>query len=447
MTQFDYDYFVIGAGSGGVRSARIAASHGARVAIAEEYRVGGTCVIRGCVPKKLLVFGAHFADDLEDARHFGWEISGKSFNWKTLRDNVLSDVDRLNTAYQTTLDTNAVTTFHGRATIVGPHRVHVTGRDITARHVLVATGAHPHIPDLPGAELGITSNEMFHLDALPRRAVIVGAGFIANEFAGILCQLGVEVTLVVRSDTPLRGWDRDIVDRLMAVSTRKGIHLRLNASPKAVKRQADGSLQLEVGAGDPIEADLLLWATGRVPNTRGLGLETVGLEVGGRGEITVDADNHSSLPWLHAVGDVTDRIQLTPIAIREGHALADRLFGDRHWQVDHALVPAAVFSHPPLAAVGLTEADARASYGDIKIFTSEFRPMKNVVAGRNERAFYKLVVDAKTDRLLGAHMIGPEAPEMLQLLAIAVKAGLTKAQIDSTIALHPTMAEELVLMK
>lgn len=447
MTSFDYDYFVIGAGSGGVRSARIAASHGARVAIAEEYRVGGTCVIRGCVPKKLLVIGAHFADDLEDARNFGWEISGKSFNWKMLCDNVLADVDRLNKAYQNTLDTNSVTSFHARATIIGPNRLLVGEREITARHVLVATGAHPHIPDLPGAELGITSNEMFHLEALPRRATIVGAGFIANEFAGILNQLGVDVTLVVRSDTPLRGWDRDIVDRLMAVSAQKGIHLRLNTTPKAVTRQPDGALRLEVETGDAIEADLLLWATGRVPNTKGLGLESVGITPGKRGEIAVDADNHTCLPWLHAVGDVTDRIQLTPVAIREGHALADRLFGDRRWQVDHALVPAAVFSQPPLAAVGLTEEEARASHNDIKIFTSEFRPMRAVVAGRNERAFYKLVVDSATDRLLGAHMIGPDAPEILQVLAIAVKAGLTKAQIDATIALHPTMAEELVLMK
>ncbi len=447
MTQFDFDYFVIGAGSGGVRSARIAASHGARVAIAEEYRVGGTCVIRGCVPKKLLVYGAHFADNFEDARHFGWDISGKSFDWNRLRDNVLADVNRLNKAYQHTLDSNGVSTFHDRATIAGPNRLRVGGREVTARHVLVATGAHPHIPDLPGADLGITSNEMFHLEALPKRAIIVGAGFIANEFAGILNQLGVDVTLVVRSETVLRGWDRDIVDRLMSVFAAKGIDVRLGANPRSVDRLPDGTLRLNVDTGDAIESDLLLWATGRIPNTRGLGLETVGLSVGKRGEITVDADNHTRIPWLHAVGDVTDRIQLTPIAIREGHALADRLFGSRNWQVDHDLVPAAVFSQPPLAAVGLTEEDARKTYADIRVFTSEFRPMRNVVANRNERAFYKLVVDSTTDRLIGAHMIGPESPEILQVLAIAIKAGLTKAQIDTTVALHPTMAEELVLMK
>ena len=447
MSDFDYDYFVIGAGSGGVRSSRIAAAHGAKAAVAEEYRVGGTCVIRGCVPKKLLVIGSHFAEDLEDAARFGWNVTGKSFDWKVLRDHVLADVDRLNTAYQSTLDTHKVETILARATIAGPNRVRVGDREVTARHVLVATGARPAVPDIPGAELGITSNEIFHLEELPRRAIIVGAGFIANEFAGILNELGVEVTLVVRSDQPLRGWDRALVDRLIAISTQKGIRIHLCAVPRSLAKQPDGSLLLEVENGDPIEADMLLWAVGRTPNTEGLGLETVGLELGRRGEIPVDEDSHTKLPWLHAVGDVTDRIQLTPIAIREGHALADRLFSDKRWRVDHSLVPAAVFSHPPLASVGMTESEAREKLGTVKIFTSDFRPMKNVLANRNERCLYKLVVDATTDKVVGAHMIGPDAPEILQALAIAVKAGLTKEQIDQTVALHPTMAEELVLMK
>jgi glutathione reductase (NADPH) len=444
---FDFDYFVIGAGSGGVRSARIAAGHGAKVAIAEEFRVGGTCVIRGCVPKKLLVIGAHFAEDLEDARRYGWEIEGKRFDWPTLRDNVLADVDRLNGAYQSTLDTHGVKTFHARAVLAGPNLVRVGDRAVTARHVLVATGARPMVPAVPGAEHGITSNEIFHLPALPRRAVICGAGYIANEFAGILHELGVEVTLVVRSDTLLRGWDRSLADRLLAISTEKGIQFRFNMVPERIEKAADGALVMHCQSGKALETDLLLWAVGRQPNAEGLGLEALGVELKPNGAIVVDAASHSSLPWLHAVGDVTDRLQLTPIAIREGHALADTLFGGKPWTVDHCCVPSAVFSHPPLASVGMTEGEARNRLGDVKVFTSDFRPMKNVLAGRNERSLYKLVVDGATGRVVGAHMLGPDAPEILQALAIAVKAGLTKAQIDQTVALHPTMAEELVLMR
>jgi glutathione reductase (NADPH) len=444
---FDFDYFVIGAGSGGVRSSRIAAGHGAKVGIAEEFRVGGTCVIRGCVPKKLLVIGAHFAEDLEDARRYGWTIEGKRFDWPTLRDNVLADVDRLNGAYQSTLDNHKVETFLARATLTGPNRVQVGNREISARHVLVATGARPMVPDVPGAQHGITSNEIFHMEALPRRAIICGAGYIANEFAGILHELGVEVTLVVRSDTLLRGWDRSLADRLLAISTEKGIQFRFNTVPERIEKRADGTLEMHCANGRVLETDLLLWAIGRVPNSEGLGLEALGLTLGANGAIPVDAASHTALPWLHAVGDVTDRLQLTPIAIREGHALADGLFGGRDWVVDHACVPSAVFSHPPLASVGMTEGEARNQLGNVKVFTSDFRPMKNVLAGRNERSLYKLVVDAATDRLVGAHMLGPDAPEILQALAIAVKAGLTKAQLDETVALHPTMAEELVLMR
>jgi glutathione reductase (NADPH) len=444
---FDYDFFVIGAGSGGVRSSRIAAGHGARVAIAEEHRVGGTCVIRGCVPKKLLVIGAHFAEDLDDARRYGWTIAERQFDWPTLRDHVLADVDRLNTAYQATLDNHGVETFHRRAVLAGPNRVLVGDREVTARHVLVATGARPLVPDVPGAEHGITSNEIFHLDTLPKRAIICGAGYIANEFAGILHQLGVEVTLVVRSDTLLRGWDRSLADRLLAISMEKGIQFRFNSAPERIEKAEDGALAMHCAGGKTLEADLLLWAIGRVPNSGNLGLAGLGVELGTNGAVKVDSTSRTSLPWLHAVGDVTDRLQLTPIAIREGHALADSLFGDSEWTVDHTTVPSAVFSHPPLASVGMTEAEARNELGNIRVFTSDFRPMKNVLAGRNERSLYKLVVDAATDRLVGAHMIGPDAPEILQALAIAVKAGLTKRQLDETVALHPTMAEELVLMR
>ena len=444
---FDYDYFVLGAGSGGVRSARIAAAHGARVAIAEEFRVGGTCVIRGCVPKKLLVIGAHFAEDLVDAERYGWTIAGRRFNWPTLRDHVLADVDRLNSAYQSTLNSHKVETRLGRATITGPNRVTINGEEISARHITVATGARPVIPAIPGAELGITSNEMFQLEALPRRAIIVGAGFIANEFAGILHQLGVDVQMVIRSGTLLRGWEPALTDRLLAISTEKGIRFNFHHMPERIEKLEDGTLRMHCANGRQLDADLILWAIGRRPNSADLGLEALGLSLSETGAIPVDADSHTSLPWLHAVGDVTDRIQLTPIAIREGHALADRLFGERQWQVDHSLVPAAVFSHPPLASVGLTEGEARERYGSVRAYTSDFRPMKHVLAGRTERSLYKLVVDAATDVVVGAHMIGPDAPEILQALAIAVKAGLTKSQVDQTVALHPTMAEELVLMK
>lgn len=444
----DFDFLVIGAGSGGVRAARIAAGHGAKVAIAEEHRVGGTCVIRGCVPKKLLVIGAHFAEDLDDAARFGWTIGSRSFDWPTLRDNVLADVDRLNRAYQATLDSHGVETFHARAVLAGPNRVRVGDRELTARHVLVATGARPKVPaDIPGAELGITSNEVFHLERLPERIAIVGGGYIANEFAGIFHQLGSRVTQIVRGHRLLKGWEPALADRLLQIAVAKHLDIRLNCAPTSVERLSDGSLKIALASGRAVEVDVLLWAVGRVPNADGLGLEALGVERRNRGEIVVDAGGTTRLPWLHAVGDVTDRMQLTPIAIREGHALADRLFGGKDWTVDYTHVPSAVFSHPPLASVGLTEPEARERLGGVRIFTADFRPMRHVLAGRDERALYKLVVDAATDRLVGAHMIGPDAPEILQALAIAVKAGITKAELDATVALHPTMAEELVLMR
>ncbi len=442
----DYDLFVIGAGSGGVRAARIAAGHGARVAIAEEHRVGGTCVIRGCVPKKLLVYGAHFAEDLVDARRFGWQLSGKVFDWPTLRDNVLAEVDRLNGIYQTTLDSNKVTTFLGTAKLVDANTVEVNGERITAKHILIATGARPLVPDLPGAELGITSNEVFHLDALPRKVVIAGGGYIANEFAGIFHELGVHVTLINRGDTLLRSWDPALRERLLMISLAKGIKIQFNCKMQGIEKTNSG-IRVLLDGEDPVEADLFLWAVGRRPNVEGLGLEAAGVELDERGAIRVDADSRTNVPSIHAVGDVTDRIQLTPIAIREGHSVADGLFGDKHWRVDYSNVPSAVFSNPPLGSVGMTEAEARNNFGTVKVYTSDFRPMRNVLAGRNERALYKLVVDAASDRVVGAHMIGPDAPEVLQAVAIAIKGGLTKAQFDDTVALHPTMSEELVLMR
>ncbi len=445
---YDFDLFVIGAGSGGVRASRIAASHGARVAVAEEYRVGGTCVIRGCVPKKLLVYGSHFAEDLADARRFGWDMTGATFDWPTLRDNVAAEVDRLEGLYGQTLGNNKVEIFLQRATVAAPNLVRLAdGREISAKHILIATGAWPAVPAIPGAEYGITSNEVFHLEKLPKRAVIAGAGYIANEFAGIFHELGVEVTLVTRGDKMLRSYDQEIVEKLVGISRGKGIDIRFDFKCPAVRKQADGSLLIESGNGDDVETDLLLFAIGRVPKTKDLGLEAAGVALDADGAVIVDAHNATNVPSIHAVGDVTNRVQLTPVAIREGHAFADRVFGNNPRTIDYSAIPTAVFSNPPIAGVGLTEEEARATLSDVKVYKSDFRAMKNVLAGRNERALYKMIVDGATDKVIGLHLIGPDSAEILQAAAIAVKAGLTKQDFDDTVALHPSMAEELVLMK
>ena len=444
----DYDLFVIGAGSGGVRAARIAAGHGAKVAIAEEFRVGGTCVIRGCVPKKLLVYGAHFAEDLDDAAMFGWDVPTKRFDWAVLRDNVLAEVDRLEGLYGQTLGNHHVEIFRERATLAGPTTVRLaSGKTVSAGKILIATGARPFLPAIPGIEHAITSNEVFWLEQMPKRIVIAGGGYIANEFAGIFHQFGSHVTLVNRSDTILRGYDDSMRDRLLQISIAKGIDFRFNSTFDAIEKQADGSLVLKMKGCDDILADAVMFATGRNPNVADLGLEEAGVELGKRGQIKVDEHSRTSVASIFAVGDVTDRIQLTPVAIREGHAFADSQFGDHKWTVDYHNVPNAVFSHPPIAGVGMTESEARNSLGTVKTYTSDFRSMKNVLAGRNERSLYKMVVDDTTDVVVGIHMIGPDAPEILQAAAIAVKAGLKKADFDQTIALHPTMSEELVLMR
>jgi glutathione reductase (NADPH) len=445
---YDYDLFVIGAGSGGVRAARVSAAHGARVAIAEEHRVGGTCVIRGCVPKKLLVYGAHFAEDLQDARRFGWHVEDCAFDWPTLRDNVLSEVERLEGIYSDILERHEVEIISQRATVSGPNQVTLAdGTQLSAGTILIATGAHPMIPEVPGAGHGITSNEVFHLESLPKRVVIAGGGYIANEFAGIFHQFSCHVTLVNRGDRILRYYDEQIRDRLLTISLMKGIDFKFNAPFERVEKQEDGSLRIHLANGDPVEADLLLWAVGRLPNTRELGLEAAGVKLGKNGAVLVDEDNQSSVPSIYAIGDVTDRVQLTPVAIREGQAFAETVFGGNQTRVDYENIPSAVFSHPPIAGVGMTEGQARDRVGAYKAYVSDFRPMKNVLAGRNERSLYKMIVDEETGQVLGIHMIGPDAPEILQAAAIAVKAGLTKAQFDETIALHPTMSEELVLMR
>lgn len=448
MADYDYDLFVIGAGSGGVRASRVAAAHGAKVAIAEEYRVGGTCVIRGCVPKKLLVYGAHFAEDLHDARRFGWNVPECDFDWTVLRDNVLSEVDRLNGAYTNTLDSHGVEIVHERATVSGPNEVTLaSGRKITAGKILIAVGARPLVPSCPGHEHGITSNEVFHLDALPKRVLIAGAGYIANEFAGIFNEFGSKVTLINRSDVILRGYDEQIRDRLLQISMTKGIDFRFHAEFRGIEKQADGTLKVSMTNHDDMEVDCVLFATGRVPNTDGLGLAEAGVELDAKGAIVVGADNQSSVESIYAVGDVTNRVQLTPVAIREGQAFADTIFGNKPTTVDYGCIPSAVFSHPPIAGVGMTESEAKQKFGAVKVYTSDFRAMKNVLANRNERALYKMICEPNSGKVLGLHMIGPDAPEILQAAAVAVKAGLTKDDFDQTVALHPSMAEELVLMK
>jgi len=447
MATYDYDLFVIGAGSGGVRAARVSAAYGAKVAVAEEYRVGGTCVIRGCVPKKLLVYGAHFAEDLKDARRFGWNVPECDFDWTVLRDNVLGEVDRLNGIYTQTLKGNDVEIILERATVTGPHDVKLAnGKTVTAKVILIATGAHPHVPGCPGHELGITSNEVFHLDSLPKRVLIAGAGYIANEFAGIFNEFGSKVTLINRTDVILRGYDESIRDRLLQISMMKGIDFRFNAEFRGIEK-VKGGLKVEMSGHDPMEVDCVLFAAGRVPNTKGLGLENAEVLLDEKGAVTVNADNQSSVPSIYAVGDVTNRVQLTPVAIREGQAFADTVFGKKPHRVDYENIPSAVFSHPPMAGVGLTEGQAKNKLGSVKVYTSDFRAMKNVLAGRNERALYKMICDGTTGRVVGLHMIGPDSPEILQAAAVAVKAGLTKDAFDQTVALHPSMAEELVLMK
>ena len=444
----DFDLFVIGAGSGGVRASRVAAAHGAKVAVAEEYRVGGTCVIRGCVPKKLLVYGSQFAEDINDAAMFGWDIPTKTFNWQVLRDNVLAEVTRIEGAYTDTLDNHDVEIFHERAVITGPNSVRLaSGREVSAAKILIATGARPQMLDIPGIEHAISSNETFHLDEVPKRIVIVGGGYIANEFAGIFHQLGSAVTLVNRTDVLLRGYDQQIVDRLIQISLRTGIDFKFNSKIEQIEKLASGRLKLAMTGCDDIEADQLLIAAGRLPNTQGLGCEDAGVELGHHGAVKVDDDNRTTVDSIFAVGDVTNRIQLTPVAIREGQAFADTFFGNTPTRVDYNCIPSAVFSHPPIAAVGMTEGEAREKLGVVKTYTSDFRPMKNVLAGRDERSLYKLVVDEGSDRVVGVHMIGPDAPEILQAAAVAVKGKLTKADFDATVSLHPTMAEELVLMR
>lgn len=448
MSGFDYDLFVIGAGSGGVRAGRIAARYGARVAVAEEYRVGGTCVIRGCVPKKLFVYASKFAEEFEDAVGFGWTTSKVSFDWWTLVENKNKEIDRLNKAYIRNLEAAGAELILERATVEDAHTVRLaSGRKVTARYILVATGATPFVPrHLPGHELAITSNEAFNLESLPSRIVIVGGGYIAVEFAGIFSGLGVETVLVCRGEQILRGFDDDLRNHLAAEMKKKGIELRTRADVAAIERSGDG-VRVSLNDGTGFGAGQIMFATGRIPNVMDLGLDKAGVELTPHYAVKVDDYSQTSVPSIYAVGDVTNRANLTPVAIREGHAFADTVFGGKPAKVDHSLIPTAVFSQPEIGTVGLTEAQARGTFKSVDIYKTSFRPMKNTLSGRDERMLMKLVVDGESDRVLGCHICGPDAGEMAQLLGISVRLGAKKADFDATMAVHPTAAEELVTMR
>jgi glutathione reductase (NADPH) len=449
MAKFDYDLFVIGAGSGGVRAARLAAMAGARVAVAEEYRVGGTCVIRGCVPKKFMVYASEFSTAFKAAEGFGWSKIESEFDWPAFIAAKDIEIARLSGIYVTNLHNAGADIAHARAQLTDAHTVALADRDkpVTAGKVLVATGARPVTPsNIPGIELAISSNEAFHLPQLPKRILIVGGGYIAVEFAGIFNGLGVETTLMYRGPNILRGFDDDVRTHVAGEMERRGITIILSCEHTRLEKVA-GGIKSTLASGHELETDVVMYATGRDPYTDGLGLEAAGVALNEKGAVVVDAYSKTNVDNIWAVGDVTDRINLTPVAIREGAAFAETEFRDRPTAFDHEMVASAVFSQPPVGAVGLTEADARHQYGKVDIYRAVFRPMKTTFYGGQERMLMKLVVDAATDKLLGCHIVGPDAPEMIQMAAVALKMGATKAQWDSTCAVHPTAAEELVTMR
>jgi glutathione reductase (NADPH) len=444
---YDYDLFIIGAGSGGVRAARIAAGHGARVAIAEEYRYGGTCVIRGCVPKKLFVYASHFEEDFEDAAAYGWTLPGKpSFDWRTLVTNKDKEIDRLNRIYIGLLDNAGVDRYDGRAVLTDAHTVSVGSRSFSAERILLAAGGTPSLPGIPGIEHAITSNEAFHLEELPRRIVVVGGGYIAVEFAGIFHGLGRQVTQLYRGEQILRGFDGDVRNHLASEMLKRGIDLRIGINVVAIEKSGD-VFQLELTDGGTLECDLVMYATGRRPNTAGIGLQDVGVVLDDGGAVVVDEWSRTNIDNIYAVGDITDRIQLTPVALMEGHCFADTVYGGKARRPDHRDVPSAVFSQPSIGNVGLTEEEARSEYGEIDLYKSTFRPMRHTLSGRGEQTFMKLIVEPESDRVVGCHIVGPDAAEIVQGIAIAVKCGATKAQFDATVGIHPTAAEELVTMR
>ena len=446
MAGYDYDLFVIGGGSGGVRGARMAAATGAKVALAESYRYGGTCVIRGCVPKKLLSYASHFHEDFEDAAGFGWSVPPASFDWSTLIANKDKEIDRLEGIYQKLLGNAGVEAVHGHARLLDAHTVEVGDKSYSAETILIATGGAPTFPMEPGWEHGISSNEAFHLDELPKRAVIYGGGFIAVEFAGIFNGLGSEVTQVYRGPQILRGFDDDIRNTLAGEIVKKGINLVVETTIDRIeKRESD--LLVHLSDGSTIETDLVMAATGRSPNVKNIGLEEVGVALARNGAVKVDEFSKTSVDNIYAVGDVTDRINLTPVAIQEAMAFVDTVFRGTPRAMDHADVPSAVFSHPPVGTVGLSESEARERHGALDIYRSTFRPMKHTLSGRDEKSMMKLIVAKDSQRVVGVHMVGTDAPEIVQGMAIAIKAGATKECFDATVGIHPTAAEEFVTMR
>jgi len=443
---FDFDLFVIGAGSGGVRAARMSAGFGARVAIAEDRYLGGTCVNVGCVPKKLFVYASRFAEEFADARGYGWDLETPEFHWPRLISNKNREIERLNGIYARLLQDSGAQLITGRARLVDPHTVAIGEQRWTAKHILIATGGWPRVPEFPGREHVITSNEVFQLMELPRRAVVVGGGYIAVEFAGIFQGLGVHTTQLYRGELFLRGFDNECRTFLAAEVRKRGVDLRFSSEVASINRHANG-LRVVLRDGDALDADLVLYATGRAPNTAGLGLEDAGVKLRDGGAIEVNASLQSSVPHIYAIGDVTDRINLTPVATAEGTALARTLFGGQNTRVDYDGIPSCIFSQPNLATVGMTEEAALTGGREVRVFRTSFTPMKQSLGGRHEKTLMKLVVDRASDRVLGAHMIGPDAGEIIQGLAIAIKAGATKAIFDATIGIHPTAAEEFVTLR
>ena len=446
MSDYQYDLFVIGAGSGGVRAARMSAGLGARVAIAEDRYLGGTCVNVGCVPKKLFVYASHFAEDFENARGFGWNIDKTQFNWQTLLNNKNDEISRLNGVYQKILANAGVETKLGHGKIIDAHTVEVDGTEFTTERILISTGGWPAIPDIPGKEHVISSNEAFFLESLPDKVIVVGGGYIAVEFAGIFHGLGVETTLLYRGDLFLRGFDRDLRETLTEEMIKKGINIQFNSNISSIEK-THTALTATLEDGTKLEAGQIMYATGRKPMTENLGLDNVQIELNSKGAIKVNDEYQTNVPSIYAIGDVTDRVQLTPVALAEGMVLAHRLYDGQDGAVDYNDIPTCVFSQPNMGTVGLTEEEAREQYGDIDIYKSKFTPMKLSLTDSDEKTLMKLIVDKKTDKVVGVHMLGPDAGEIIQGIGIAIKAGATKKIFDSTIGIHPTAAEEFVTMR
>ncbi|RDE24528.1 glutathione-disulfide reductase [Motiliproteus coralliicola] len=447
MSNFDFDLFVIGAGSGGVRAARMAAAKGVRVAVAEDRYMGGTCVNVGCVPKKLYVYASQYSEQIEESRGFGWDAAVPAFDWNRLRDNKKAEISRLNGIYNNLLDNSGAEVLNGRATVVGPNQVEVNGNTYSAERILVATGGWPTVPAIEGAEHALTSNEIFDMEQFPQRILIVGGGYIAVEFAGIFNGLGAKTTQLYRGELFLRGFDNQVRSFVAEEMRKKGVDLRFNLNVESIQKLEDGTLSATLTDGSTIETDAVLYATGRKPNVNGLGLESVGVSQAKDGSIEVDQNFRSSVESIYAIGDVINRVQLTPVALAEGMQLVEHLYGEQQRQVSYELIPTAVFSQPNIGTVGPSEEQAVAQYPNLDVYQSEFRAMKHTLSGLQERTLMKLLVDADTDRVVGAHMVGPDAGEITQGLGIALKAGATKAVFDSTIGIHPTAAEEFVTMR